>query len=378
MSAKKVLHVSESNEWSGGAAQLLALAEGLRERKWDVRIGCRPGSGLAKHSADRKLPRFEVALREDYDVLSARKLAQYVAREKIDVVHAHHNRSHAVCLLAQALLALAGRPVVLVVSRRVSFPPGRNPFSRWKYRSALIDRIVAVADGVKDVLVASGVPAAKVEVVRSGVDVERFKKRAPDAALRKELGLPADRPVIAKIANASPWKGQTVLIEAAGLLLSRGRKAHFLLAGRDTQSAWIKDEVEKRGLSGAITLAGFRTDVPDLLSLVDVSVNAATQGEGLSGALRESLASGVPVVASDVAGNRELLKSGVGGWLYPPGDAAALADRLEWVLDHETEARASADEWRRRELSEFSVDAMIDKTSALYEKLLAERSARRR
>lgn len=374
---RKVLHVSESNEWSGGAAQLLALAEGLRGRGWDVRIGCRPGSGLAKHSADRKLPRFEVALREDYDILSARKLAQYIAREKIEVVHAHHNRSHAVCLLAQALLTMAGRPVVLVVSRRVSFPPGKNPFSRWKYRSKLIDRIVAVAEGVKDVLVASGVPKEKVEVVRSGVDVERFKKKAPNEKLRKELGLPEDRPLIAKIANASPWKGQNVLIEAAGKLLSRGRKVQFLLAGRDTTGDWVRGEVEKRGLSGAITLAGFRTDVPELLSLVDVSVNAAVQGEGLSGALRESLASGVPVVASDVAGNRELLKSGVGGWLYPPGDSSALADRLEWVLDHMEEARASADEWRKKELSEFSADAMIDKTSALYEKLLAERKTRR-
>lgn len=204
---KKVLHVSESNEWSGGAAQLLALATGLRDRGWDVRIGCRPGSGLAKHSADRGLPRFETGLREDYDVFSARQLAQYIAREKIDVVHAHHNRSHAVCLLAQALLALMGRPTVLVVSRRVSFPPGRNPFSAWKYRSKLISRIVAVADGVKDVLVASGVPAAKVEVVRSGVDAERFKRREPDERLRKELGIPADRPLVAKIANASPWKG---------------------------------------------------------------------------------------------------------------------------------------------------------------------------
>ena len=283
----KALFVSESNEWTGGTAQLLALAEGLRARGWELVIGCRPGSGLSQHAAQRGLETFTVALKEDYDLVSAYRLARFIRGRGIDVVHAHHNRSHAVCLLAKVLLSLGGFTPVLVVSRRVSFPPGKNPFSRWKYRSAHIDRIVAVADAVKDILVAAGVPAERVSVIRSGTDAARFSPRRGDAALKRALGLPLDKPIVGKIANASPWKGQAALLEAAALLSKRGSPAHFVLAGRDTQANWVREKVAALGLKDRITLLGFRTDVPEILSCLDVSVNAAVQGEGLSGALRE-------------------------------------------------------------------------------------------
>lgn len=371
----RVLHVSEANEWTGGTAQLLLLAEGLKAKGWDVVIGCRPGSGLSRHAAERGLDTFLVGLREDYDLISAFELAKFIRDKKVDVVHAHHNRSHACCLLANLILSAHGEHRVLVVSRRVSFRPGRNPFSAWKYRSALIDRIVAVADAVKEVLVGAGVPAARVEVIRSGVDTARFSPRRATDAQKKALGLPCGAPLIGKIANASPWKGQAVLLEAAALMVKRGSPARFVFAGRDTDGPWMRGEAKRLGLSDRVTLLGFRTDVPDLLSALDVSVNAAVKGEGLSGALRESLTMGVPVVASDIAGNRELLAGGDGGWLYPPGEAKALAERLEWVLAHPSEAKAAVKAWQERAMSGFTLDQTIARTDALYRKLLEERAA---
>ncbi len=376
MAAPKVLHVSESNEWTGGTAQLLLLADGLRARGWDSRLACRPGSGLERHARERGFSVFTVALREDYDLLSAWRLASHVETERIEVVHAHHNRSHAVCLLAKLLLRLRGkRGPALVVSRRVSFPPGRNPFSRWKYTSALIDRIVAVAGAVKDVLVDAGVPAGRVEVILSGVDEKRFAPRRADAALKRSLGLPEGALLVGKVANASPWKGQDVFLAAAAKILEKRADVRFVLAGRDTDGAWVKENVAKRGLDGKISLLGFRTDVPDILSCLDVSVNAAVRGEGLSGALRESLTMGVPVVASDVAGNKELLKEGHGGRLYPKGDADALAREILWTLEHADAARRSVQSWREKFLAEFTLGSTIANTDALYRRILTRGTA---
>ena len=373
----RVLHVSEANEWTGGTAQLLLLAEGLKAKGWEIVVGCRPGSGLSVHCEKRGLETFTVGLREDYDLLSAFELARFVMSRGIDVIHAHHNRSHACCLLAQGILAARGERRVLVVSRRVSFPPGKNPFSRWKYRSSLIDRIVAVADAVKEVLVAAGVPPSRVAVIRSGVDLAKFAPRRAGDAEKKRLGLPAGVPLIGKIANASPWKGQAVLLEAAALMAKAGARAHFAFAGRDTDGPWMRGEVERLGLKDRVTLLGFRTDVPDILSALDLSVNAAVKGEGLSGALHESLTMGLPVVASDIAGNRELLVAGAGGWLYPPGDAAALAERLTWALAHPAETKAAVTAWQTKAQSEFTLDQTITRTDALYRELLtARRDAR--
>ncbi|MFA6002840.1 MAG: glycosyltransferase family 4 protein [Elusimicrobiota bacterium] len=367
----KTLQVSEAHEWSGGTAQLLALSAGLRAKGWDVKVACRPGSGLEKYARDRGFQTFAVGMREDYDLISAWQLARFIQANSIDVVHAHHNRSHSVCLLAKLILRLLGsKAPALLVSRRVSFPPGRNPFSRWKYRSRLIDRIVAVAEAVKDVLTASGVPAAQVCVIRSGVDTERFAPRAATPEFKRSLGLPEGRTIVGKIANASPWKGQNVLLEAAAILVRKNRKVHFLFAGRDTDGAWLKGEVARLGLAEHVTLLGFRTDVPEILSCLDVSVNAAVRGEGLSGALRESLAMSVPVVASDVAGNRELLGEAGQDFMFPPGDAAALAARLEWALDHAEPARNAARTWRDQTLSQFSLDNTVAETDALYRSLL--------
>ncbi len=366
----KTLQVSEADGWTGGTAQLLALCEGLVQKGWQVTIACRPGSGLEAHARQRGLPTFPVALREDYDIFSAWRLARFIRKEDISVVHAHHNRAHAVCLLAKLLLSWSGAAPVLVVSRRVSFAPGKNPFSRWKYSSRLIDRIAAVAGAVKDVLVHSGVSAERVSVIHSGVDIQRFSPKPADPAFRKSLELPDGKPLIGKIANASPWKGQNVLLEAAALLLKKGRSLHLLFAGRDTDGPWLKGEVERLGLQDHVTLLGFRTDVPDLLSCLDISVNAAVAGEGLSGALRESLAMAVPVAASDMAGNRELLGPGGERFLFKPGDAVALAQRLEEILDHPAQARTAAQALRRRMIEDFSLPNTIDKTNALYRELL--------
>ncbi|MBI4375680.1 MAG: glycosyltransferase [Elusimicrobia bacterium] len=364
------MQVSESNEWSGGAAQLLALSQGLSQRGWRVLIACRPGSGLERRAGELGFRTFAVGLKEDYDIFSAWTLARFIKSERVDVVHAHHNRSHAVCLLSSALLRLMGERPVLIVSRRVSFPPGQNPFSRWKYQSRLIDQIVAVAEAVKGILVDSGVDPSRVSVIRSGVDSARFRPREPDAGIKKAFGLRDGMAVIGKIANASEWKGQEVLLRAAALLKTRGRQGRFIFAGRDTDGALMRQRVKELGLEDRVVLAGFRSDIPELLSTLTLSVNAAVKGEGLSGALRESLCQGIPVIASDVAGNRELLGPGSADFLFPPGDAAALAARLEWALDHQEQVRAWAQRWRRERLSEFDSQTAITRTEALYRRMM--------
>lgn len=371
-SARKVLHVSDSDEWSGGGAQLLGLARGIKDRGWQSLIACRPGSGLSKAAQESGLPVFHSALRQDYDLISAWRLARFIAAEKISVVHSHHSRSHGVCLLAKFFLSLSnqeGVAPVLVVSRRVSFAVGKNPFSLWKYRSGLIDSFIAVADAVKDVLVSCGVDARRVAVIYSGVNVKKFSPRPADPALLKELKIPPGAALIGKIANFSPWKGQAAFLEAAAVLIAKKRPVHFLLAGRDTDGPWVRAEVARLGLENHVTLAGFRSDIPDVLPCLSVSVNAAIKGEGLSGALRESLCMGIPIVASDIAGNRELLSKSGAPFLFPAGQANVLAERIEWVLDHPQEAKAVVEDWRRRVSADFSIEQTIEKTAALYLRL---------
>ncbi|OGR61681.1 MAG: hypothetical protein A2X36_01240 [Elusimicrobia bacterium GWA2_69_24] len=367
--AMRVVFFSESQGWSGGAAQMLALALGLRARGVSVLLAT-PGDGeAAKRARAAGLDHQPLHPREDYDLPTAWRLKDLLSREKADVLHAHHPRAHAVGLIAMHLLR--PRPV-FVVSRRVSFAVKRNPFSALKYRSPRIDGYAAVAENVRRRLIDAGVDPARTRTIRSGVDTARFAPVPKDAALLAELAIPAGTAVVGKIANYSEWKGQSVFFAAAGGLRRSGRQAVFLVAGRDTDGPVCRAAARAAGLAEAdMRFLGFRADVPRVLSLLDVSVNAAMQGEGISGALRESLAMGIPVVASDAGGNAELVREGATGRLFRAGSAAELERVLDDTLARPDAARRLAQTGRELVLREFSLDAMVDNTLAYYRDLLA-------
>lgn len=371
MSVKRVVFLSESQGWSGGAKQLLRLAEGLGPLGWDVTIAC-PGDGEAYRRAGvLGLKTIDLHPREDYDVLSALRLARLLERDHVDLLHAHHPRAHAVGLMAAYL---SRHRSAFVVTRRVSFKPQLNPFSRLKYRSRRIDGYIAVAESIRQGLIEAGVEAGRVVTIPSGVDLADFSPRARDEALAAELGLPAGVPVVGKIANYGSWKGQEVALEAAAKLRERGRRVVFLFAGRDTDGTALRAKAKDLGLGEAdARFLGFRDDVPRLLSLLSLSLNAAVDGEGLSGALRESMAMEVPVAASDAGGNRELVQDGVTGRLFPAGDAEALARAVAGHLDDAAAARRMALAARKLVSERYGAERLATATANFYRSVLAKR-----
>lgn len=366
----RVLHVTESRSWSGGTVQLWNLATGLVKRGHAAALFCPPDGEILRHVPNSGVSVTECPLREDYDFRAAVRLARAIHAFRPDIVHAHHPRAHAIALLAGFFTSVPR----LVVSRRVSFRLKKwNPFSQWKYRSRSIRTFVAVSEDIRRVLIEGGVSADKVTVVHSGVDVQKFAPRPPAEHLRRELGLPADRPVVGNLTHYSWWKGQTVFLEAAKILTEAGVKAHFLLAGKDTNGPDARAKVDALGLASHVTLAGFRTDVPDLLSLLRVSVLSSLAGEGFSGVLREAMCMGVPVVATDVGGNSELVKDEKTGRLVAPGDPAALATAIRQTLADHAEAQSMAQAARAAVTSNYSLDSMVDKTLSLYDRLLSKK-----
>jgi len=365
---RNVLFISECTGITGGARQFMALAQGLRAKGWDVTIACPSRGETFRAAEDMGLPALDFSPRQDYDVLSAVRLSRLVAGKGIDILHAHHSRAHAVGLIAEHL---PKRAPVFVVTRRVSFPPAGNIFSRLKYRNPRIDAFIAVADSVRRTLIEGGVPPEKVVVIPSGVDLERFSPRPKDAQWTRRLRLPEGVPAAGLVAHHGSWKGQDVFLRAAGVLKKRGARAVYILAGRETDCAEVRDMASAAGLDeDDARFLGFQEDIPGILSVLDVSVSASTSGEGLSGALRESLAMEIPVIASDVGGNRELVEDGRTGILFNPGDADALADALARTFADPARARRTAAAGRADVRLRLGVDRMVESTADLYDSLL--------
>lgn len=367
----KILHITESFGWSGGAAQALALARELRSLGHENVLACPAAGDLGRKAAADGFEVRHFQPRRDYDLRTASALARLLDELKPDVMQAHHPKAHAMGLIAKFL---AAHKPVFIFTRRVSHPIVKGFFAKLKYTSRLIDGVIAVADSVRGLLIAYGVEPGRVRTIYSGTDPARFSPRPPDAGIIKELALPPGLPVVMLVGNFSAHKGQHVLLKAAKLLYARGLDFTLVFAGRTTDSAELKGLFAAEGLPlEKGRFLGLRDDVERLLTVASVSVNAAVKGEALSGSVRESLAMGVPAVASDISGNSEIVKDGVTGLLFPPGDHAALAQRLGAVL---------ADPGLREKFSKssvalvssgFTTAIMARRTLDYYSELLAAR-----
>lgn len=365
----RILHVTESFGWSGGAAQALYLARGLRALGHENVFACPADGDLGRLAAAEGFRVFNFRPRRDYDLRTALALARFLDELKPDVMQAHHPKAHAMGLLAKFL---ARHKPVFIFTRRVSHPIVKGFFAKLKYTSRLIDGVIAVADSVRKILIDYGVEPERVRTVYSGTDPARFSPRPPDPAVTAELALPPGLPVVMLVGNFSEHKGQRVLVKAAASLYAKGLDFVLVFAGRGTDSGELKALFREAGVPEAKgRFLGMRTDVEKLLAAASVSVNAAVKGEALSGSIRESLAMGVPAVASDISGNSEIVRDGVTGLLFPPGDSAALAAALERVLtDPGLRAGFSAASVSLVR-DGFTTDIMARRTLAYYEELLA-------
>jgi glycosyltransferase involved in cell wall biosynthesis len=370
----RTLHVTNAVKWSGGLKQISILLRELDRRGHDNILVCSPESELPDRlDADlrRRVLVERVAMHQDYDLFAAARLRILISAHRVDIVHAHHSRAHAIALLSLALAPGSAKRPGLIISRRVSFAPSGNLFSRWKYCSNRIGGYAAVSCGVRDTLSSGGVEPSKIRVIYSAVDPAEFSEDATTSRrVRAEIGIPEGVSVVGKIGNYGIAKGQHVLLEAARECLRTDPRIVFLLAGRGLEM--IASDVASLGLEQAVRVLGFRTDVPALLSIMDMSVNAAIGGEGLSGAMRESLLMGVPVVASDVSGNKEIVRDRETGRLVPPGDPRALAAAILEGLAQPLEGRRMAQRGREWVLKNAVPETLVEGTLGLYRSVIEE------
>jgi glycosyltransferase involved in cell wall biosynthesis len=362
----RVLQIYPKGDFHTGAAiQLRDLARDLAARGHRVLVVTRPSERWAAEARAAGFAHLGF-FRGPADPVGAARLAGVLRRERIEVVHAHKGGGRTLTLLARAF----GPAPPLVVNRGVSFPMA--PVSRWADRSRLVARIVAVCRAIKDDLVRQGLPAAKIEVVYSGTDTARFDPaRVSGAGIRRELGLDAGAPLVTQIGVREP-KGNDDLLRAFAGVRAAQPAARLLLVGARPETRGPLEAIARAsGLGDAVSIWGYRDDVPEILAATDVSVDASHVGLGITGTLRESLAMETPAVATRAMGNPELVGHEEHGLLVPPRDPEALAAAVLRLLADPSWARALGRAGRQRVVAEFSTRAKVERLETLYARLAA-------
>jgi glycosyltransferase involved in cell wall biosynthesis len=361
----RILHVYPKGDFfTGAAVQVLQLADGLRRRGHHVVVATRPGPLWGDKCWAAGIAHVPIPMPSGTHLRSVSRLAGVIRKHRIEVVHCHKGRARTLSLLA----ALVVRIPVLVVHRGVSFPLGWN---RLGYVHPRVRAIVVICRALKEALVAAGVPGSKIEVIYRGTDLDRFHPDVDRTGVRRELGL-ADGQFLITEVGVRPEKGNDDVLDAMVKVSAKLPEARLAFVGAAAPGMQALQEAARaRGLAGSVHVLGKREDMPEILAATDVLVDASYAGLGLTGVLREALAMEVPVVATALMGNPELVIHEETGLLVPPRQPAAMADAVLRVLGDPAGARSMARAGRKRVQALFSRDVELDKVESLYRRLLA-------
>ena len=318
--------------WRGGQEALLTLARGLRARGYRQTIVCPPASGLAERA---KAAGFPIA-----------RLRPRIA----DIVHAHSGRA-----LTVAFWETLGAPAKRVATRHVAFPPRHPWLHRLKYKWTC-DGIIAVSEVVRRGLIASGVPASKIEVIHTGIETPR-----PAPGDRSKFGVSDGDFVIGHMGAFTKEKGQDVAVAAAALIRESFPRARILLAGEGPLSGELRKRAPKN-----VIFPGFVADRAAFFAALDVFI-MPSRSEAWGLAALEAMSYGVPVIASDVGGLPEIVEPENGGWLILAGDPAALAEAITCAASDPDRLREQGRQASARARL-FSVDQMVEQTEAFYKR----------
>jgi glycosyltransferase involved in cell wall biosynthesis len=351
--------------FTGAAIQLRELACGLHRRGHEVLIATRPSDIWTAKCQEAGLRHFAVPMASELDLRSVWQLIRILRRHRIQIVHAHKGKARTLAMIA----GLAVKIPVLILNRGVSFP--LDPFNRLGYTSGRVTAIVAVCHSIKQGLVRHGVDPGKIEVIYSGTDTDRFHPDVDGSSIRRELGLGPEHVLVTQIGLRS-WKGNDDMLAAMAGISRRLPQARLLFVGaNEAKSTIVHAKATALGLGDAVIVLPFREDVPEILAASDITVDASYAGLGLTGTLRESLAVGTPVVATDIEGNAELVVHGESGYLVRPRDPEALAEAVLTFASDRVRAAAMGRSGRARVERLFSMARKIERTEKLYGRLLA-------
>ena len=361
----RVLLIIDELDVGGTEQQIVELVRQLPRARWTPTVCCFRFGRKAAEIERLGVRVVHLPKRGRVDLRFVRDLIALMRAERFDVVQTFLIGGN---LWGRLAALAAGVPVVVASERNVDV--WEEPAKRWLGLglARVTDRIVANADAVRDYLVGRGADPRRVVTIRNGVDVARFVTSIDREATRRALGFGPEHTVAAVVARLEPQKGQDVVLEVASRLRERFPALRWMLVGGGGAEAMLRAEAARRNLSDCVVFTGFRTDSADLLRAADLSVLVSTK-EGLSNTLLESLAAGLPVIASRVGGNAEVVTAGA-GLLVPPRDANALAAAVELVAADPIAAARMGARGREYVRREFTVGRMAEETTALYEQLL--------
>ncbi|MBC2714606.1 MAG: glycosyltransferase [Desulfobacteraceae bacterium] len=360
----------------GGSEQLiLNIIRNLDRNRFSPSVAWFFGDTILEEFADLNIPLFHVPKTKSFDFNTMQHLAAILTENDVHVVNAHHFMSMVYLFYGSKVKKQAK----LIYTEHSEWEVEAIP-KKWQLLGAgllrCVDKTVGVSPAISDCLQKKFfIPLSKVETINNGVDLNLFSNTQKNLVIKKELKIGSIDKVIGTVANLKKVKNHRFLLNAFKKLAEEFDKVKLILVGQgfkddpENTEEEIKDFIETNGLNNKVLILGYRSDISQLLSVMDIFC-LTSKMEGLPISLIEAMASGLPVVGSDAPGIKDVIEHGVNGFLIPQDDTAALKNALLNLVRNDS-LRVRMGNHSKLMANLYSMESCIKNYENLFSKLCA-------
>lgn len=359
----KVLHLIHKLSSGGAENGVINLLNNINNEKFSPSVCTFVGKGDQTYRLDKKKTIiYELNKRHGNDITIPRKLIKIFKKDKPHIIHTHGWGT-----LCEGVLSgkYAKIPIIIHGEHGTIQDKKWNIFVQrifWR----LANQILTVSyEHSKELCQRIGFNIEKIKVIPNGVDTNRFYTNKTNVYLRERLNFQQNDIVIGSVGRLVAVKNQSLLIKAFSIIVQKHSNVKLILVGDGPLKNVLQKRAKEYGLSSNIQFLGKRYDIPEIMASMDI-FSLTSDSEGMSNTILEAMSSGLPVIATNVGGNKELIYQNATGILVPPKDVYALANALSYVIINKDIRKKMGRSGRKRAVEKFSIEEMVHGYEKLY------------
>lgn len=367
-----ILYIIWSLDVGGAERIVVSLAKYINKDKYNPIVCCLNYKGkLAEELEGIGIKVIALDKKPNIDLSIIPKLIRVIKEHRIHIVHTHLWTAD---FWGRIAAKIAGVPVVISTIHSVDFWKPKIFMFADKILSIFTDNIIAISQEVKKFYVEKvKISARKMITIYNGIDLEKFHSVTTDKNVRlRELGIIANGRVIGIIGRLVELKGHKVFLDMMNILKRRYPDIKGIIIGDGLLREELVSRIKELKLEKNVILTGLRSDIPEMLNIIDVLVSCSDY-EGLPMVVLEAMGMGKPVVATAVGGNYEVVDDGKTGFLVTSRDASAMAEKVVLLLEDNARLISMAEAAREKVKNLFSLEKMIKETEEIYFKTLTKK-----
>ena len=363
-----ILFVIDGMEFGGGERVFLQLASGLKDR-FKIIVAATPGGKFEDSIREFGAKFFPVDMSRQFSLRPIRKLNEIVRKDKIDLVHSQGARAdfyarmagrisriqHNICTIAMPVEGFDVKPLRKMIYRALD-----------SFAEQYVDKFIVVSDSLKKTLIEKRrIPGSKIVRIYNGIELNNYHPDVESVKIRKAWNIPQDAPLIGAIGRMVWQKGFEFLIRAIPEVVQDVTDAKFIFVGDGPLRGKLGALSEEFGVRDKTIFAGFRNDIKEVLSAIDLLVVPSLL-EGFPMITLEAMAMAKPIVATNIDGITEQITDEENGILVPPKDHRALSEAILKLIQDKELSKKLGIAAREKVEREFSVEKMVAETEKVY------------